>query len=165
MGREVEPPAKREPRPPDMGAAEFVAEGRGRGRAKPAPSRGDASTEAPVAEVPVAEVPAAESPVAEVPAAEAMVEAGADVQAPPPLEGKFRPTEARTPPQPVTLMDRVLSLDGVVGIIAIIMTLAICGVVFLRPEPETPDVLCYALMLILGFFFGTRVRGGRRNIE
>jgi hypothetical protein len=55
------------------------------------------------------------------------------------------------------VLSTVLTVGGVAGIIAVIITMAICGR-YLKKGPEPiPEVLAAALTTIIGFYFGTTV--------
>lgn len=54
-------------------------------------------------------------------------------------------------------IDRILSLTGVSGLIALIISGAIAGRYFFHGPEEVPQILGYALSTIIGFYFGTGI--------
>jgi uncharacterized membrane protein YfcA len=54
-------------------------------------------------------------------------------------------------------LERIISTGGISGTIAIIIVAAIAGRYFMRGPEEVPQILCYALSTILGFYFGSGV--------
>ena len=53
--------------------------------------------------------------------------------------------------------ERLLSVGGIAGLIALGITLSICVRYVQNGAEEIPQVLTYALTTILGFYFGTGV--------
>jgi len=51
-----------------------------------------------------------------------------------------------------------LSVNGVSAIVAILITITICAIVFSDPGTQVPEILANALTMILGFYFGTQAR-------
>jgi len=52
-----------------------------------------------------------------------------------------------------------MSVGGIAGLIAIIITVSICIRYVQNGAEEIPDVLTHALMAIIGFYFGAGVSG------
>lgn len=50
----------------------------------------------------------------------------------------------------------VESLEGVAGIIGLIITFAIVGILVVNPRAEIPQVLSASLTTVLGFYFGKK---------
>ena len=53
----------------------------------------------------------------------------------------------------------VLSVGGIAGVIALIITVTICGRYFSRGPEEIPQILTYSLSTIIGFYFGAGTKG------
>jgi hypothetical protein len=53
--------------------------------------------------------------------------------------------------------ERLLSVGGIAGLIALAITISICTRYVQNGAEEIPQVLTYALSTILGFYFGTGV--------
>jgi hypothetical protein len=52
---------------------------------------------------------------------------------------------------------KILTVGGMAGAIAIIITVAICGRYLAHGPEEVPQILSNALTTIIGFYFGTSV--------
>ena len=59
--------------------------------------------------------------------------------------------------QIIRFFERLLSVGGIAGLIAIAITISICTRYVQNGAEEIPQVLTYALTTILGFYFGTGV--------
>jgi len=55
---------------------------------------------------------------------------------------------------------RLLSTGGIAGLIALMITIAICVRYVGYGEKEFPQILTYALSTIIGFYFGAGVESG-----
>jgi hypothetical protein len=62
--------------------------------------------------------------------------------------------------RPASKLADVFSLGAVAGIIAILITLTICGLIVLKGVTDPPQILSAALSSILGFYFGSKVSKG-----
>lgn len=56
-----------------------------------------------------------------------------------------------------TMLSALLSVGGIAGLIAVIITGTICARYFKHGPEEIPQVLAYALTTILGFYFGAGI--------
>jgi hypothetical protein len=54
-------------------------------------------------------------------------------------------------------LERLLSVGGIAGLIALAITISICARYIQYGSEEIPQVLTYALTTILGFYFGTGI--------
>lgn len=54
-------------------------------------------------------------------------------------------------------LERLLSVGGIAGLIAMAITISICTRYIQYGSEEIPQVLTYALTTILGFYFGAGV--------
>jgi hypothetical protein len=54
-------------------------------------------------------------------------------------------------------LDRLLSVGGIAGLIALGIAATICLRYFSNGPEEIPEVLTYSLTTIIGFYFGTGV--------
>jgi hypothetical protein len=65
---------------------------------------------------------------------------------------------------PIEAFGRILSVGGIAGVIAFLITITICiRYISVGPE-EIPQILTYSLSTIIGFYFGAGVGGsGRRR--
>jgi uncharacterized membrane protein YfcA len=59
-----------------------------------------------------------------------------------------------------SLFARILTVGGVAGLIAIMITLTICARYIMHGPEEIPQILSYSLSTIIGFYFGTGVAKG-----
>jgi uncharacterized membrane protein YfcA len=51
----------------------------------------------------------------------------------------------------------ILTIGGIAGAIAMMITVTICARYFMHGAEEIPQILTYALSTIIGFYFGTGV--------
>lgn len=58
-----------------------------------------------------------------------------------------------------SLVARLLDTGGVTGVIAVIITIAVCYLAIY--SKQIPEILGSALTMILGFYFGTKVKSDR----
>ena len=56
-----------------------------------------------------------------------------------------------------SIFGQLLSIGGIAGVIAVIITVSICARYVKHGPEEIPQVLAYALTTILGFYFGAGV--------
>jgi hypothetical protein len=56
------------------------------------------------------------------------------------------------------LVDKLLSVGGMAGVLALIITTSICYRYVRSGDQVFPEVMTYALTTILGFYFGTAVK-------
>jgi uncharacterized membrane protein YfcA len=69
---------------------------------------------------------------------------------------------------PIEAFGRVLSVGGIAGAIALLITLTICARYVTHGPEDIPQILTYSLSTIIGFYFGAGVTGGtsrRHDIE
>jgi hypothetical protein len=57
----------------------------------------------------------------------------------------------------VRVLEGLLSVGGIAGIIAIIITIAMCKRYMVDGDQQFPEIMKYALATILGFYFGTGI--------
>jgi hypothetical protein len=57
----------------------------------------------------------------------------------------------------VRVLEGLLSVGGIAGVIAIIITIAMCKRYTVDGDQQFPEIMKYALATILGFYFGTGV--------
>jgi hypothetical protein len=60
----------------------------------------------------------------------------------------------------VRIFHGLLSVGGIAGLIAIIITVAMCKRYMVDGDQQFPEIMKYALTTILGFYFGTNVSRG-----
>jgi hypothetical protein len=53
-----------------------------------------------------------------------------------------------------TIIQRILTVGGIAGLIALVITITICARYFEQGAEEIPQILSYALSTIIGFYFG-----------
>jgi hypothetical protein len=56
-------------------------------------------------------------------------------------------------------LDEVLNVGGIAGLIALLIAVTLCYIVVKHPETKIPDILSNALTVILGFYFGSKIKG------
>jgi uncharacterized membrane protein YfcA len=56
-----------------------------------------------------------------------------------------------------SLVEKLLSVGGIAGVIAVVITAAICFRYVQHGAEPIPDILTYALSTIIGFYFGAGV--------
>jgi hypothetical protein len=61
----------------------------------------------------------------------------------------------------VRVLEGLLSVGGIAGIIAIIITVSMCKRYIADGDQVFPEIMKYALTTILGFYFGTGVTRAR----
>lgn len=57
------------------------------------------------------------------------------------------------------IVENVLTVGGIAGLIALIITGAICGRYYTHGPEDIPQILTYSLTTIIGFYFGAGVTG------
>jgi uncharacterized membrane protein YfcA len=55
------------------------------------------------------------------------------------------------------LAEKILTVGGIAGVIALVITITICARYYSHGPEEIPQILTYALTTIIGFYFGTAV--------
>lgn len=57
----------------------------------------------------------------------------------------------------VRVLEGLLSIGGIAGLIAIMITIAMCKRYMVDGDQQFPEIMKYALTTILGFYFGAAV--------
>jgi hypothetical protein len=57
----------------------------------------------------------------------------------------------------VRILEGLLSVGGIAGLIAIIITIAMCKRYMIDGDQQFPEIMKYALTTILGFYFGAGI--------
>jgi hypothetical protein len=57
------------------------------------------------------------------------------------------------------LVERIITTGGIAGVLAIIITITLCGRYISHGPEEIPQIFTNALTTIIGFYFGVSVKG------